>query len=155
PQGEDGINGLGFTFEETITFPYFSDSNTYSEFITIPDAVSTVNPDADAVLVYRLEIVEDDSGNDIDSWSLIPQVFFLEEGTIQYVYNHTAFDVELIIDGNFDLNNLDAFFVENQTFRIVVLPSDTFAKDTGVDVSNLNAVMETLNIKESDVIRSN
>jgi hypothetical protein len=153
--GIDGLDGLGYTFEETITFDYFFNSNTYSTFITIPNSVATVNPDADAVLVYRLEIVQDGSGNDIDSWSLIPQNFFLEEGIIQYVYNHTAVDVEIIIDGNFDLSNLDSFFVENQTFRIVVLPSDTFAKDTGVDVSSLNAVMNTLNIKESDVIKSN
>ena len=74
-----------------------------------------------------------------------------DEGTIQYVYNHTAGDVEVLIDGNFDLSNLDSFFVENQTFRIVVLPSDTFAEDTGINVSSYNAVMNALDLKESDV----
>ncbi|MBI6117022.1 hypothetical protein [Salegentibacter maritimus] len=154
PPGEDGINGLdglGYTYEETITFDYFSDSNTYSQFINIPEEVETANPQADAVLVYRLEVLQDNDGNDLDTWSLIPQNFFLDEGTIQYVYNHTAGDVEVLIDGNFDLSNLDPFFVENQTFRIVVLPSDTFAETTGVDVANYKAVMNALDLKESDV----
>ncbi|MBO2545556.1 hypothetical protein J0871_14125 [Salegentibacter sp. BDJ18] len=154
PPGEDGfdgIDGLGYTYEQTFNFDYFADTNTYSYFINIPDEVATVNPQADAVLVYRLEVVEDNDGNDVDTWSLIPQNFFLDEGTIQYVYNHTAGDVEVLIDGNFDLSNLDSFFVENQTFRIVVLPSDTFAEDTGINVSSYNAVMNALDLKESDV----
>jgi len=153
PPGEDGLDGLdglGYTLEDTFTFEYFEDTNTYSTFYTIPDDVATINPEADAVLVYRLEILEDNQGNDIDTWSLIPQNFFVEGGTIQYVYNHTAADVELIIDGNFDLSELDSFFTDNQTFRFVVVPSD-FAETTGVDVASYKAVMNALDLKESDV----
>ncbi|MDT0691787.1 hypothetical protein RM549_18485 [Salegentibacter sp. F188] len=145
--GEDGLDGLGYTFEETVNFEYFEDANQYSVVIDIPEEVATINPDADAVFVYRLEIVEGQDGNDLDGWSLIPQNFFLEEGTIQYVYNHTVGDVEIIIDGNYDLSNLDSGFTQGQTFRIIVVPSDTFTT-SGVDPENMEAVLKAMDIKK-------
>jgi hypothetical protein len=152
PAGVDGLDGLGFTFEETITLEYFSDVNLYSTFINIPENIVTIDPAADAVLIYRLEIVEANDGTDLDTWSLIPQNFFLDEGIIQYVYNHTVNDVEIIIDGNFDLSTLSSQFTENQTFRVVVIPSSSnFAQTTGLDISNLDAVMHALDLNESDV----
>ncbi|MDT0646663.1 hypothetical protein RM545_08170 [Zunongwangia sp. F260] len=144
PPGEDGLDGLGYTFEETIDFDYFEDANQYSAIIDIPEDVETINPDADAVLVYRLEILEDENGNDLDGWSLIPQNFFLEGGTIQYVYNHTVGDVEIIIDGNYDLSNLDSGFTEGQTFRVIVVPSDVFAT-SGLDPANMESVLKAMN----------
>lgn len=146
PPGEDGLDGLGWTLEQTVNFDYFPDLNMYSAFITIPDNVTTINPDADAVLVYRLEVVDG-----LDTWSMIPQNFFLDQGTIQYVFNHTASDVEILIDGNFDLSTLSTGFTNDQTFRIVVVPSD-FAVANDVDVSDYQAVMSVLGIQENEVI---
>lgn len=146
PPGEDGLDGLGWTFEETVNFEYFADLNMFSAFIGIPDNVATINPDADAVLVYRLEVVDG-----IDTWSFIPQNFFLDQGTIQYVFNHTAVDVEILIDGNFDLSTLSTGFTNDQTFRIVVVPSD-FAVDHNVDVSDYKAVMSVLEIQKNEVV---
>jgi len=146
--GLDGLDGLGYTFEETVTFDYFSNENLYSAIIQISDDIATAHPEADAVLVYRLEVLTDDGG-EFDTWSLIPQNFFIEEGTIQYVYNHTASDVEVIIDGNFDLSNLDAGFTENQTFRVIVIPSLIFS--SGLNLADMEAVMHALDIQEVDV----
>jgi hypothetical protein len=146
--GLDGLDGLGYTFEETVTFDYFSNENLYSAVIQISDGIATEQPEADAVLVYRLEVLTDDNG-EFDTWSLLPQNFFIEEGTIQYVYNHTASDVEVIIDGNFNLSNLDAGFTENQTFRVIVIPSLIFSSE--LDLSDMEAVMKALDIKEADV----
>ncbi len=152
PAGADGLDGLGYTFEETVTFEYFSDVNLYSTFINIPENIVTIDPDADAVLIYRLNVVEASDGSDLDTWSLIPQNFFLDQGIIQYVYNHTVNDVEIFIDGDFDLSTLSSQFTENQTFRVVVVPSSSnFAQITGLDVSNLDAVMYALDLNESDV----
>jgi len=148
PPGVNGLDGLGYTFEETVTFDYFSDENLYSAIIQISDDIATAHPEADAVLVYRLEVLTD-NGVDFDTWSLIPQNFFIEEGTIQYVYNHTASDVEVIIDGNFDLSNLDAGFTENQTFRVIVIPSRIFS--SGLNLADMEAVMKALDINEADV----
>ncbi|MGA8854245.1 MAG: hypothetical protein WB492_08730 [Christiangramia sp.] len=146
PPGEDGLDGLGYTFERTVNLEYRSDFNYYSQVIDIPEAVDTFEPESDVVLVYRLELLDADDGGTVDSWSLLPQNFFLEEGTIQYVYNHTAADVEIILDGNYDLINLDAGFTDSQTFRIVVLPSATFEANANVDFSNFGEVQERFNL---------
>lgn len=148
PPGPPGEDGLGWTFEQTVTFDFFPNTNLFSTIITIPDNIATVNPDADAVLVYRLEVVDG-----LDTWSMIPQNFFLDQGTIQYVYNHTASDVEIIIDGNFDLSALSTGFTDNQTFRVVVMPSD-FAIDSGVNVADYQAVMSALGIQENEVLHA-
>jgi len=135
---------LGQTFEiENIDFGYLPETGTYNAIIDIPAEIEVL--ESDAILVYRLEI-----NDGIETWSLIPQNFFLEQGTIQYVYNHTATDVELIIDGNFDLSTLSPDFTQDQVFRFVVVPSD-FATTSGVDVSNYEAVMSALDIQESEI----
>ncbi|MDX1761875.1 MAG: hypothetical protein R3218_06940 [Christiangramia sp.] len=142
PPGEDGLDGLGYTYERTIDFDYFADTGYYSQIIDIPDAVDTFEPESDAVLVYRLELQPAEGGGTVDSWSLLPQNFFTPEGTIQYVYNHTVADIEIIIDGNYDISNLESGFTEDQTFRVVVLPSATFQANNDVDFSNFAEVQE-------------
>lgn len=148
PPGESGVNVVGQTLEyEDVDFDYFADVNYHSTIIGLPDDVEVLS--SDAILVYRLEVIED-GGEFYETWSLIPQNFFLDEGTIQYVYNHTDVDVELIIDGNFDLSNLNAGFTQDQVFRFVIVPSD-FAVSTGVDVSNFNAVLKALDLQDGDI----
>lgn len=146
PPGEDGLDGLGYTFERTIDLEYLADLNYYSQFIDIPAEVNTIEEESDAVFVYRLELVDAEGGGTVDTWSLIPQNFFIDEGTIQYVYNHTAVDVEIILDGNFDLSNLDSGFTDAQTFRIVVIPSASFEMNSDVNFANFDQVQERFNL---------
>jgi len=141
PPGFDGINILGQTFQRTVNFQ-FNNQNGLQEFlVTIPNSIEVF--ESDAILVYRLDGQLPDN---VDLWSLIPQNFFLDNGDIiQYVYNHTFFDVMLQIDGNFDLSTVPVGFTQNQTFRFVVVPSD-FAINSGVDISDYNAVMQALDL---------
>ncbi|GGD93197.1 collagen-like protein [Planktosalinus lacus] len=141
PPGLDGINILGQTFERTVDFQYNNQSGLQEVLIEIPNSVEVY--ESDAILVYRLEGQLPDN---VDLWSLIPQNFFLGNGDIiQYVYNHSFFDVQILIDGNFDLFTLGPAFTQNQTFRFVVVPSN-FASTSGVDINDYNAVMRALNI---------
>ena len=131
PPGPEGDYIVGQTFEfENINFAYEPEYNLYSVIVDIPDDIEVL--DSDAILVYRLETVPGTNGP-IDTYSLIPQDFFLDQGTIEYVYNHTVNDVELMIDGNFDLSNLSYDFIQNQVFRFVVVPSD-FANDPNLNL---------------------
>jgi len=139
PPGEPGVNILGQTFEfEDVDFDYYEDDNFYATVITIPSEIEVI--ESDAILVYRREVVDG-----TETWSMIPQNFFLDEGIIQYVFNHTASDIELLIDGNFDLSGLEDGFTQDQFFRFFVVPSD-FAVDSGVDVSDYEAVREALEL---------
>lgn len=141
PPGQDGINILGQTFERTVNFQFNSQNGLQESLVTIPNTIEVF--ESDAILVYRLEGQLPDN---VDLWSLVPQNFFLENGTIiQYVYNHTFFDVMLQIDGNFDLATVPSNFTQNQVFRFVVVPSD-FATKTGVDLQDYNAVMQALEL---------
>lgn len=129
PSGDSGNGVLGQTFEfEDIDFDYEPDNNIYSTFVEIPEEIEVL--ESDAILVYRLEI---DDG--VETFSLIPQDFFVDEGTVHYVFNHTDQDVELLIDGDFDMSNLSSDFTQDQIFRFVVVPSD-FAKDPNVNIKD-------------------
>lgn len=120
--GQDGINILGQVYEVTTDLNYEPQNNLWSQVVTIPNDI--VVYESDAILVYRLEVISV-NGEFIDTWSPLPQNFFLSNGDIiQYVYNHTFFDVELLIDGNFDLGTLGNGFTDDQTFRIAIVPAE-------------------------------
>lgn len=141
PPGEDGIYVVGETYEYDVNFTYFDDENLYSAFLEFPEVELS-----DGVLVYRMALIQN-----VETWSLIPQNFFLPEGIIQYVYTHTNEDVELLIDANYDISNLSNQYTQNQVFRVIIVPSD-FATTSGVDVRNMEAVMESLNLQDKDII---
>ena len=139
--GLDGINILGYTFERTVNFQFNAQNGLQESLVTIPSSIEVY--ESDAILVYRLD---GQLPNNVDLWSLIPQNFFLSNGRIiQYVYNHSFFDVMLMIDGNFDMSTVGSEFTQNQTFRFVVVPSD-FATQTGVDINDYNAVINAINL---------
>lgn len=139
--GQDGYNILGQTFERTINFQFNAQNGLQEALVTIPTSIEVY--ESDAILVYRLDGQLPDN---VDLWSLIPQNFFLSNGRIiQYVYNHSFFDLLLMIDGNFDLSTVGPEFTQNQTFRFVVVPSD-FATQTGIDINDYNAVMNAINL---------
>lgn len=148
PSGRDGFNGINadeyaaLSFERTVDFEYFNDSGLQEAFINLPFDIL----DSDAVLIYRLENIVEIDGVPTEAWSALPQNFFLQgPNIIQYVFNHTYADVELLIDGNFDLSTLGNEFTQNQIFRVIILPADAISR---LDTSNINNVMEVFNITE-------
>ncbi|MGX1930680.1 collagen-like protein [Flagellimonas sp. 2504JD4-2] len=147
--GQDGIQGQVVEVDG-VNFDYDANGNIFSSLITYSDITDFEVFESDAVLVYRFDgTIDLDDGSTADSWSQIPQSFFLPEGTIQYVFAHTFVDLELFIDGSFDLSAIDTAFTDNQSFRIVFVPS-VFASSK-MDKSNLANVMAALGIEESAV----
>lgn len=142
---EPGNEFLGQVFEDYVSFDYSSDPGFWSVQIGIPSSI--VVYESDAVLAYRyVESVSDGANGDADVWEMLPSVYFLGAGDIiQYVFNHTYFDVELIIDGNFDLRDLDRGYTDDQLFRFVVAPA-AFITESKVDIADYEAVVEALGI---------
>ncbi|MBO0323980.1 collagen-like protein [Muricauda sp. CAU 1633] len=148
--GADGIQGQVVEVEG-VNFGYDGVDNLFSTLINFSDVTDFEVFEADAVLVYRWAgTVGLQDGSDADLWSQIPQNYFLPEGTIQYVFEHTFVDVELFIDGNFDMSSLSTDFTDDQIFRIVFVPS-VFADASKMDTSNIENVMATLGIEEDQV----
>lgn len=146
PAGPPGDEFLGQIFEvDNVFFDYDSDLSYWSTAIGIPSNIIVY--ESDAILAYRfVESVSDGDGGEADVWEMLPNVFFLDaDNIIQYVFSHTFFDVEVIIDGNHSVRDLDPAFTDNQSFRFVVVPA-AFVTEGGVDIADYEAVLEALNI---------
>ncbi|WP_156125317.1 hypothetical protein [Cellulophaga sp. Hel_I_12] len=141
PPGFDGLDGLdaeiGKTYElANVNFAVGSNTVRY----TFPENII----DGDAVLVYRLEAVD----NGLDIWEPLPTatIFFDGGGFLQYRFNYTLGDVDIIIESD-DLSLIDNEFMLNQVFRIIVLPSDLIS---GLDTSNMYNLMDQLSLDKNN-----
>lgn len=147
--GQDGINILGTVLEIEGTFSFDNDYRIFYEF---PQTVEVF--ESDVVLVYILwEQVDDGNGELIDVWRLLPQTRFLDQGLLQYNYDHTFFDVSVFLESDFDLATLSPGDTDNQVFRIAIMPAE-FGQNSKLDRSNLDAVMRSLQISEEEIRRT-
>lgn len=131
PPGFDGLDGeviVGATYEiDNVDFAVGTNTINY----TFPqDLVNGY-----AVLVYRLE----DVFNGFDVWEPLPTatIFFEGGGFLQYRFNYTIADVDIIIESD-DLSTISPDFMLDQVFRIIVVPSDLIGT---VDTSNIDNVI--------------
>lgn len=156
PPGPEGPPGDGSSqaaiFEINSDFRYINDSNLWTtDLITFDEFTDFEVLETHIVVIYRLDAVGQlDDGSDVDEWSMLPQNFFTDDGTIQYVSNHTFVDTEIFIDGNYDLSNLNDDFTQDQVFRVAIIPAD-FYENASFKSSDINSVMKSLNIQESDI----
>lgn len=146
--GLDGINILGKVLEIQGSF---TPQNNYSLFFEFPQTIEVF--ESDLVLVFILfEQTQDATGAAVDVWRLLPQTRILDQGLLQYNFDHTFLDVNIFLESDFDLGTLPPGDTQNQVFRIAVVPAD-FSQSAKIDFSNLDAVMGFLNIQEKDVKR--
>lgn len=158
--GFDGLDGLDGEIAQVIEFDgidfeFVPEDNIWRlpTPIDFAEEAGITIFESTSVLVFLFDgTVPLTDGTDADSFSPLPQNFFVDQGTIQYVFSHTFVDLELFIDGNFDLANLDPSFTEGLTFRLVFVPGE-FAVDSDVDVTNLSAVMNSLGLEDSNIQR--
>lgn len=145
--GLDGVNILGQVVDIEGTF---SVDNDYSLLFEFPQTMEVF--ESDVVLVYLLfEQLEDTNGGDpIDVWRLLPQTRILDQGLLQYNYDHTFLDVNIFLESDFDLATLLPGDTDNQVFRIAVVPAD-FSSTSRVNTGNVGQVMSALDINESEV----
>jgi len=146
--GLDGVNVVGTTFEaENINF---NAANNYTYTIRFADVQNLKVVESDAVLVYILW--ETNSGSPI--WRLLPQPITT---TVRYNFDYSPVDFSVFIDAdddNFNLGSLNSATTQNQTIRVVVVPSNFNArKSNTVDVSNYEAVKEYYHLDESKIIK--
>ncbi|REA62667.1 hypothetical protein DSL64_07010 [Dyadobacter luteus] len=148
PEGPAGLDGpIGQTFElEKVNFVAGQNWKVMGEF----SSANIRLEDSDVVLVYILWAVD---GN-LPVWRLVPQPIDMPRG-VYYNYDFTPVDYTLQIDApsNAILNSLSADVTQNQTFRIVVLPSDWSARKSGpgVDYSDYEAVKKYFNLDDSNI----
>lgn len=138
--GVDGESFLGTVFEIEDDFTLTNEYNLRYEF---PSSFKVY--DTDIVLVYMLwETIHYNDNTYDDVWRLMPQtrIFNTQEGTLllQYNFDYTLYDVQIFLDGDVDFRTLSPGDLENQIFRIVVLPADFAAQ---ANVNNYNSVINS------------
>lgn len=143
--GQDGLDGVNILGSVLEIEGDFTPANDYSIFYEFPQTVEVF--ESDIVLVYLLWEVTDD---DTAVWRLLPQTRILQQGLLQYNFDHTYFDVSIFLESDFDLGTLPAGDTDNQVFRIAILPAE-FAQGAKLDLSDIHAVMGSLNVSEKDV----
>ena len=135
PQGLPGQNGeTALAFEITTNFnaPNFSHEEPYG-FTVFPDEIT---------LVYILwETLNDGSR----VWRLMPQTVIFDNGDdLVYNFDFTTQEVLLFLEGS-NLPALGNEWTQNQTFRIVVIPTTSFSR---IDLTDINAVIDFYGITE-------
>lgn len=142
PEGPPGEPG-------PISYVYEVDAN----FVG-PNYSVTSNPSGmlsgDNILVY--ELVGTSGG---DSWALLPQIYYFDDGleTAQYNYTFSRNRVTIFLDSSInDLSQLPVNFRTGKIFRIVIIPGDDgTGKKVKPDYSNYKEVIERYNIDDSNV----
>lgn len=136
--GEDGRDGAiiaSSAFEIVIDF---GEANDYSYVESYGFEVLPT----DVTLVY---VLWETSGG-LDVWRLMPQTVQFEDGSnLIYNYDFTQVDVSFFLDGTTDLSTLGAEWVQDQVFRVVVVPADNVGR---MDYSDLSVVMDMYGITE-------
>ena len=141
--GQDGESFLGSVFEIEGDF---TSPNDYTLYFPFPSSITVY--DTDVVLVYILwDVVEDNTGELLDVWRLLPQTVVLDEGVLQYNFDYTFLDVQVFLEGTISFNSLLTAETDDQVFRIVVFPAD-FIAQKGLDVSDYSMMMKSLGVKK-------
>lgn len=142
PAGKDGL--IAEVFE---AYPDFTQANNYAVAFDLNPVIYS----GDNILVY--ELVNTNGG--IDTWALLPQVYYFSNGTAQYNYTFSKNKFTILIDGDFDLALLPSSFRLGKTFRIVIVPGDdginSHKVSSKTDFSDYNAVIKKYNIDDSNI----
>ncbi|MEM0577568.1 hypothetical protein [Flavobacterium polysaccharolyticum] len=99
---------------------------------------------SDVVLIYRM-IGTIDASTPV--WQQIPRTVFTSQGELDYDFDFSKEDFTIYAGGNYNLA-LTPQFLNNQTFRIVIVPG-YFSKN--LDTNNYISVMKALSLNESQV----
>lgn len=102
---------------------------------------------SDMILVYRLSGVS----NGLDIWEPIPKTYYFNNAEeLDYNFDFTMNDISIYL-GYTDQSVLTPAFIQNQVFRVVVIPGRLTNK---IGATDYNSVKKVLNIKESDFTKS-
>jgi hypothetical protein len=107
--------------------------------------------DDDVILIYRK--IGSINGSNAPIWQQIPRTIFTSQGELDYDFDFSNEHFIIYATGNYNLE-LTPQFLDNQTFRIVIVPGSPSGSAKSVnkeDYSDYNAVIKKYNIDDSNV----
>lgn len=146
PPGRDGQDGISVESEvfelQNVNFQ-LNNNNEYVIFRDLNPAIF----DSDNILIYRLAGTIDPQ---TPIWQLIPRTLYLNEGELDYDFDFSAIDFTIYAGGTYNLATTPQF-INNQTFRIVIIPGYFSRGGTVVDFEDYDAVIDAYDIDDSNV----
>ena len=102
----------------------------------------------DVVLIYR----KGGSATDGSAiWQLIPRTIYLDGGNeLDYDFDFTKNDIMIYANGNYDISATPEY-LNNQTFRVVLVPASAGAKSASVNYTDYDSVIRYFKIDDSKV----
>ena len=144
PPGFDGLDGQDGLIAEVFELKNVNFSYNAIDGYTIYRALTPKIFASDVVLIYRMTGTIDAS---TPIWQLIPRTLFLSQGELDYDFDFSKEDFTIYAGGTYDLS-LTPQYINNQTFRIVIVPGSFSA---AINKNNYADVMAALNVRESQV----
>ena len=125
-----------------------TDNSIYGFYRQLPTQLLS----SDVLLIYRQSGVS--NGNPI--WRLLPTTDFISQGELNYRFDFTKTDFQIFADADFDLsvqsNSFNATYLNNQTFRVVLVPAEFGNKNSqAANYQNYNDVITRYHIDDSNV----
>ena len=126
------------------------DYNTQDGF-NINKELDPILYDDDVILIYRK--IGFITGTNSPIWEQIPTTIYTSEGRLSYNFEFSIEHFIIYAEGNYNLE-LTPTFLDNQTFRIVIVPGSPTGTAKSVNTENYsdyNAVIKKYNIDDSKV----
>lgn len=149
--GNDGVNVAAQSYEFTTSFT----APDYDFLSVYPNTIEVLPTDMTLVYILWDQVPASDGGL-VDLWRLLPQTVYSDFGEFSYNYDATTGDVRVFLDGplSTDFTQLAPGDIDNQTFRVVILPVD-MASDPRLDVTDFNNVMSIGKLNENQILKIN
>lgn len=101
----------------------------------------------DIVLIFR----KAGTDNGAIVWQSIPRSIYIDATKrFDYDYDFSKNDIKIYADGNYDIST-NPEYLNNQTFRVVLVPAGKGNKNANVDYTNYNSVIKYFKIDDSKV----
>ncbi len=144
PQGPAGVSVEAEVFElKNINFG-FNATDGYTIY-------QTLNPQilpSDVILIYRMSGLINAT---TPIWQQIPRILFLPEGELDYDFDFSKQDFTIYAGGTYNLA-LTPSFINNQTFRIVIIPGFFAGKSAkSINYDNYDEVIKAYGINDKVV----
>jgi hypothetical protein len=142
PQGPPGPESEVFELRN-VNFT-LNNNNEYTIFRQLNPQIL----DSDTILIYRLAGTTNPT---TPVWQLIPRtLFLLQERELDYDFDFTRADFTIYLGSNYNLTTTPEY-INNQTFRIVIIPGFFSRSSTALDMNDYNAVIKAYGINDKNV----
>ena len=101
----------------------------------------------DIVLIFR----KAGTDNGATVWQSIPRSIYIDAAKrFDYDYDFSKNDIKIYAAGNYDIST-NPEYLNNQTFRVVLVPAGKGNKNANVDYTDYNSVIKYFKIDDSKV----